>query len=113
MRRVPLPSPEEQQRMGSACSIASEFRVDAEFHDKALSILGSENHRQREADIPTILLKEQVMAIVLRPVVNALNLRTVFRIVQKMRKVFVVRVGKNVTLVVGVKLLPKGRSIGF
>ena len=53
------------------------------------------------------------MAIVLRPVVNALNLRTVFRIVQKMRKVFVVRVGKNVPLVVGVKLLPKGRSIGF
>ena len=65
----------------SACSIASEFRVDAEFHDKALSILGSENHRQCKANVLSVPLKEQIIAVVLRPVVNVFNLRTVFRIV--------------------------------
>ena len=97
----------------SACSIASEFRVDAEFHDKALSILGSENHRQCKANVLSAPLKEQIIAVVLRPVVNVFNLRTVFRIIQKMLEAFVLRVRKNITLVVAVKLLPKGYSIGF
>lgn len=98
--------------MGSACSIASEFRVDAEFHDKALSILGSENHRQCKANVLSVPLKEQIIAVVLRPVVNVFNLRTVFRIIQKMLEAFVLRVRKNITLVVAVKR-PKRRSIGF
>ena len=41
------------------------------------------------------------------------RLRTVFRIIQKMLEAFVLRVRKNITLVVAVKLLPKGCSIGF
>ena len=58
-------------------------------------------------------MKEQVIAAVLLPVVHALDLRTVFGIVQKMFTIFVFRIWKNVPHVIGVKLLPKGCSIGF
>ena len=58
-------------------------------------------------------MKEQVMTIVLRPVVNTLDLRTIFRIAQKMLEVFVLRVRENIPFVIGVKLLPKGGNIGL
>ena len=58
-------------------------------------------------------MKEQVIAAVLRPVVHALDLRTVFAIVQKMFAFIVFRIGKNVPYVIGVKLLPKGCDVGL
>ena len=58
-------------------------------------------------------MKEQVIAAVLLPVVHALDLRTVFAIVQKMFAIFVFRIGKNVPHVIGVKLLPKGCNVGL
>ena len=58
-------------------------------------------------------MKKQVMAIVLRSVVNVLDLRAVFRIAQKMLEAFVLRVRENIPLVIGVKLVPKGRNIGL
>ena len=58
-------------------------------------------------------MKEQVIAAVLRPVVHALDLRTVFGIVQKMFAIFVFRIGKNVPHVIGVKLPPKDCDVGL
>ena len=55
----------------------------------------------------------EVIAPVLQPVVHVFDLHTVFRIAQKMLEVFVLRVRENIPLVIGVKLLPKGGSIGF
>ena len=58
-------------------------------------------------------LKMCIRDRVLLPVVHALNLRTVFGIVQKMFAIFVFQIWKNVPHVIGVKLLPKGCDVGL
>ena len=110
MRGDPLP---ECLCVLCAYSVSAKFRIDAELHQKAFAVLGQVQHRQAEAHLLPVLLKEQVITAVGLTVVDLLDLRAVLRIIQKVGQVFIFGIGEDIARVIGMHLLPEAGYLGF
>ena len=86
-------------------SAAAKFRKNAKLHEEAFSVLSFVDNRQSQADILPVLAKKQIVAAVLFPVVQPLNLCLILRIIQKVGQIFIFRVGKNISPVISVELI--------
>ena len=95
-----------------ACAVTPELRVNAEFHNEALAVLRSEDYRHSKTDVLPIPVEEQEVAAILRPAMNLHHVIVILR-TKEVFKILVVGIGKDVPLVVDVKLLPKDSNIGF